>query len=183
MPRAVAGNRVFHACSGARRTRRAGASARAGDSTGKKAALLADGNPQIPRGDVDAPAHADIAAMPGRRHDVGRRLDALVVRTVPGVRTAVRWYSPHYGIEGRGWFRGWHRFTKCVKVAFHRGTSLDPAPPVAAKHPLVRHVHMHEDERLDEPLLASCIPQAAELPGEPLSWRAYARPRYCVSTP
>ena len=140
----------------------------ASDSTGKKPRLLAGGNPQIPKGDGDAPVQAYIAAMPGWKHDVGRRLDALVVRTVPGVRKAVRWNSPHYGVEGRGWFLSWHCFTTYVKVVFHRGTALDPVPPVASKHPNVRYVHIHEGERLDGQLLANWIRQASELPGEPL---------------
>jgi hypothetical protein len=67
-----------------------------------KPTLLAGGNPQIAKADGDAPVQAYIAAMPGWKRDVGRRLDALIVRTVPGVRKAVKWNSPLYGIEGQG---------------------------------------------------------------------------------
>ncbi len=96
-----------------------------------KPALLAGGNPQIAKADGDAPVQAYIAAMPGWKRDVGRRLDALIVRTVPGVRKAVKWNSPFYGIEGQGWFLSFHCFTKYVKVAFFRGTSLRPLPPAS----------------------------------------------------
>jgi hypothetical protein len=94
-----------------------------------KPTLLAGGNPQIAKGEGDAPVQAYIAAMPGWKRDVGRRLDALIVRTVPGVRKAVKWNSPFYGLEGQGWFLGVHCFTKYVKVAFFRGASLRPVPP------------------------------------------------------
>jgi hypothetical protein len=135
----------------------------------KKAAkpkLLSGGNPQIPKADGDAPVQAYIAAMPGWKHDVGRRLDALIVRTVPDVRKAVRWNSPFYGIEDQGWFLSFHCMTKYIKVAFFRGTSLRPAPPVESKHPEVRYFHIHEDDQLDEELVASWIRQASELPGD-----------------
>ena len=98
-----------------------------------KPALLAGGNPQIAKADGDAPVQAYIAAMPGWKRDVGRRLDALIVRTVPGVRKAVKWNSPFYGVEGQGWFLSFHCFTKYVKVAFFRGTSLRPVPPGESK--------------------------------------------------
>ena len=133
-----------------------------------KPKLLSGGNPQIAKADGDAPVQAYIAAMPGWKRDVGRRLDALIVRTVPGVRKAVRWNTPFYGIEGRGWFLGFHCITKYVKVAFFRGTSLRPVPPVESKHKEVRYFHIHEDEPLDEELVASWIRQASGLPGEPL---------------
>ena len=94
-----------------------------------KPALLSGGNPQIAKADGDAPVQAYIAAMPGWKRDVGRRLDALIVRTVPGVRKAVKWNTPFYGIEGQGWFLGFHCITKYIKVAFFRGTSLRPVPP------------------------------------------------------
>ena len=96
-----------------------------------KPTLLAGGNPQIAKADGDAPVQAYIAAMPGWKRDVGRRLDALIVRTVPGVHKAVKWNSPFYGIEGQGWFLGFHCFTKYIKVAFFRGTSLRPVPPAS----------------------------------------------------
>lgn len=115
--------------------------------------------------DGDAPVQAYIAAMPGWKSDVGRRLDALITRTVPGVQKAVKWNSPFYGIEGRGWFLDFHTFTNYVKVAFFRGTSLTPLPPGASKHPEVRYLDLHEDEEIDEPLVASWIQQASELPG------------------
>jgi hypothetical protein len=130
--------------------------------------LLSGGNPQIAKADGDAPVQAFIAAMPGWKRDVGRRLDALIVRTVPGVRKAVRWNTPFYGIEGQGWFLGFHCITKYVKVAFLRGTSLRPLPPVESKNPGTRYFHIHENDQLDEKLLASWIRQASKLPGEPL---------------
>jgi hypothetical protein len=94
-------------------------------------ALLAGGNPQIAKADGDAPVQAYIAAMPGWKRDVGRRLDAFIVRTVPGVRKAVKWNTPFYGVEGQGWFLGFHCFTKYVRIAFIRGASLRPIPPPA----------------------------------------------------
>jgi hypothetical protein len=131
-------------------------------------ALLSGGNPQIAKADGDAPVQAYIAAMPGWKRDVGRWLDALVVRTVPDVRKAVRWNSPFYGVEGRGWFLGVHCITKYVKVAFFRGASLRPLPPVESKQKDVRYFHIHEGDRPDEELVASWIRQASELPGEKL---------------
>ena len=127
--------------------------------------LLAGGNPQIAKADGDAPVQAYIAAMPGWKRDAGRRLDALIMRTVPGVRKAVKWNSPFYGIEGQGWFLGFHCFTGYVKVTFFRGTSLRPVPPGASKHKEVRYLDIHEDDQLDEELVASWIRQASELPG------------------
>ena len=131
-----------------------------------KPRLLSGGNPQIPKGDGGAPVRAYIAAMPGWKRDVGRRLDALVVRTVPGVRRAVRWNTPFYGVEGRGWFLAFHCLTKYVKVAFFRGASLRPPPPVESKMKDVRYVHVHEGDVLDETLVAGWIRQASALPGE-----------------
>jgi hypothetical protein len=128
-------------------------------------ALLAGGNPQIAKADGDAPVQAYIAAMPGWKREVGRRLDALIVRTVPGVRKAVRWNTPFYGIEGRGWFLGIHCLTKYVKVGFFGGTSLRPLPPVESKNQGTRYLHIHKDDQLDEELVASWIRQASELPG------------------
>src|SRR5687768_9944369 len=112
-----------------------GAKAKAG-----KPALLSGGNPQIPKADGDAPVRAYIAAMPGWKRDVGKRLDALIERNVPGVRKAVKWNSPFYGIEGQGWFASFHVFAKYVKVTFFRGTSLRPVPPGASRHPDVRYL-------------------------------------------
>jgi hypothetical protein len=128
--------------------------------------LLAGGNPQIAKAYGDAPVQAYIAAMPGWKRDVGRRLDAIIVRTVPGVYKAVKWNSPLYGIEGEGWFLGIHVFTKYVKVAFFRGTSLRPVPPGASKHKEVRYLDIREDDRLDEVQLATWVKQASQLPGE-----------------
>jgi len=131
-----------------------------------KPALLAGGNPQIAKADGDAPVQAYIAAMPGWKRDVGRRLDALIVRTVPGVRKAVKWNSPFYGIDGQGWLLSFHCFTRYVKVAFFRGTSLRPLPPAASKHKDVRYLDIHEDDALDEAQLAAWVKQASQLPGE-----------------
>lgn len=130
-----------------------------------KTVLLSGGNPQIPKGDGDAPVQAYIAAMPGWKSDVGRRLDALIVRTVPEVRKAVKWNSPLYGMEGQGWFLGIHCYTRYVKVAFFRGASLQPPLPVGSKDKFTRYVHIHESEGLDEALFASWVRQAAALPG------------------
>ena len=130
-----------------------------------KPTLLAGGNPRIAKADGDAPVQAYIAAMPGWKRDVGRRLDALIVRTVPDVRKAVKWNSPFYGIEGQGWFLSFHCFTKYVKVAFFRGTSLRPRLPGESKHKEVRYLDIHEDDQLDEARLATWIRQAAALPG------------------
>ena len=133
-----------------------------------KPKLLSGGNPQIPKGDGDAPVQAYIAAMPGWKRGVGRRLDALIERSVPGVRKAVRWNSPFYGIEGRGWFLSFHCFTKYVKVTWLNGASLRPVPPVASRHEHVRYFHIHEGDEFDEGLLVSWLGQASGLPGEEL---------------
>ena len=134
------------------------------DQPGPK--LLSGGNPQIPKGDGDAPVQAYIAAMPGWKRDLGRRLDALIVDAVPGVRKAVKWNSPFYGAGDEGWFLSWHCFDRYVKVAFFRGTSLDPPPPVGSKQKEVRYLHVHEDDDLDEARFAAWAKQASELPGE-----------------
>src|SRR5918997_3420928 len=117
-----------------------------------KPKLLSGGNPQIAKGYGDAPVQAYIAAIPGWKRDVGRRLDALIVRTVPDVRKAVKWNSPFYGVEGQGWFLSFHTFTKYVKVTFFRGTSLRPVPPGASKRKEVRYLDIHEGDQLDEEL-------------------------------
>ena len=141
--------------------------AKKGGSTrvGAKPTLLAGGNPQIAKADGDAPVQAYIAGMPGWKRDVGRRLDALIARTVPGVRKAVKWNSPFYGVEGRGWFLGLHTFRNYVKVAFFRGTSLRPVPPGESKNKEVRYVEIRGRDRLDEAQMATWIRQAAALPG------------------
>lgn len=130
-----------------------------------KVVLLSGGNPQIAKADGAAPVRAFIAAMPGWKRDVGRRLDRLITTTVPGVRKAVRWNSPLYGIAGRGWFLGYHCLTRSVKVAFFRGAELDPVPPGASKQKFVRYLDITEHAVLDEKLLAEWIRQASALPG------------------
>ncbi|MFN3523728.1 MAG: DUF1801 domain-containing protein [Phenylobacterium sp.] len=127
--------------------------------------LLAGGNPQIPKGEGDGPVKAYIAAMPGWKRQVGARLDALIERTVPGVRKAVKWNSPMYGVEGQGWFLSAHCYDRYVKVAFFSGASLDPPPPVGSKDPNTRYLHIHENDDLDEALLIRWIGQASQRPG------------------
>ena len=131
----------------------------------KKPTLLGGGNPQITKADGDSPVQAYVAAMPGWKRDVGYRLDALIVGTVPGVRKAVKWNSPFYGIEGQGWFLSFHCFTKYIKVTFFRGRSLRPVPPGESKHKEVRHLDIHEDDQLDETQVANWVKQSAALPG------------------
>lgn len=130
-----------------------------------KSTLLSGGNPQITKGDGDAPVRAYISAMPGWKRDAGRRLDALIVRTLPEVRKAVKWNSPFYGIEGQGWFLSFHCYAKYIKVAFFRGTSLRPPPPVESKNEETRYFHVYEHDPLDEKRLGTWIRQAAALPG------------------
>ena len=138
------------------------------DRKRKKAAptLLSGGNPQIPKGEGDAPVQAYIAAMPGWKRRVGKHLDGLVERTVPDVHKAVKWNQPFYGHEGEGWFLAFRCYTKYVQLQFFRGTSLDPEPPKASKHPEVRYLDIHEDDPLDDDQLVSWIEQASNLPGE-----------------
>jgi hypothetical protein len=126
--------------------------------------LLSGGNPQIPKGEGDAPVQAYIAAMPGWKSAAGRRLDNLVEKTVPNVKKAVKWNSPFYGVEGKGWFLSFHVFTRYIKVTFFRGAQLDPLPPVGSKDPNTRYVHI-EDEDFDGKPLAAWIRQAAAIPG------------------
>jgi hypothetical protein len=134
-------------------------------ATRSKVTLLSGGNPQIAKAEGDAPVQAYIAAMPGWKRDLGKRLDALIVRSVPGVRKAVKWNSPFYGIEDQGWFLSFHVFARYVKVTFFRGTSLRPVPPGASKHKDVRYLDIHEDDELDEAQLVNWVKQAAALPG------------------
>ncbi len=141
-------------------------SATAGGSN--KPVLLSGGNPQIPKGDGNAPVQAFIEYSPGWKRDVGRWLDALIEGTVPNVRKAVRWNSPFYGVEGQGWFLQFHHFNRYVKLTFLNGTRLKPEPPVASKHPDVRYFHIHEGEQVDEKLLSDWVRQAASIPGAPL---------------
>lgn len=128
--------------------------------------LLAGGNPQIAKGDGDGPVQAYIAAMPGWKGDVGRRLDELIVAAVPGVRKWVKWNVPFYSADGVSWFTSFGCLTTYVKIAFPSGTSLDPVPPISSKQQHVRYVHLYEDDRPDEALLTSWFVQAAGLPGE-----------------
>ena len=134
-------------------------------SKSTKTKLLAGGNPQIAKGDGDAPVQAYIAAVPGWKREVIRRLDAMIVRAVPGVRKAVKWNSPMYGIEGRGWFLGVHCFTKYVKLAFFNGSSLRPVPPGESKQKETRYLDIHEDDKIDEAQFARWVKQASALPG------------------
>jgi hypothetical protein len=127
--------------------------------------LLSGGNPQIAKGTGDAPVQAYIAAMPGWKHALGRRLDTIIGREVPGVAKAVKWNTPLYGIEGEGWFLGDHCFTNYVKVTFFRGTSLDPVPPGGSQHPEIRYYDIREGA-LDEAQFADWVRQASALPGE-----------------
>ena len=149
-----------------------------GPAVAAKPTLLAGGNPQIAKADGDAPVQAYIAAMPGWKRDVGRRLDALIVRTVPGVRKAVKWNSPLYGVEGQGWFLGIHCFTKYVKVTFFRGTSLLPVPPGESKTKDTRYLDIHEDHKLDEAQLAGWVKQASQLPGWGRARRNFGSPSF-----
>ncbi len=153
-----------------RRARRGDRSA-SGEPTraGRKAGpvrLLSGGNPQIPKGEGDTPVQAYIAAMPGWKRDLGKRLDALIVGNVPDVRKAVRWNSPFYGVAGRGWFLSFHVFTRYVKVTFFQGMSLRPVPPGGTvKSKTARWIDIHEDDELDEAQMAAWVKQAARLPG------------------
>jgi len=131
-----------------------------------KPKLLSGGNPQIAKGYGDAPVRAYIAAIPGWKRDVARRVDAIVARTIPDVRKAVKWNSPMYGMELGLWFLSMHCFTKYVKVAFFRGTSLEPVPPGESRQKEVRYLDIHEDDELDEAQLAAWVQQASRLPGE-----------------
>ncbi|WP_309083523.1 DUF1801 domain-containing protein [Chelativorans sp.] len=129
--------------------------------------LLTGGNPQIPKGYGEEPVKAYIAAMPGWKSAVGRRIDEIITGTVPGVNKAVKWNSPLYGLEGRGWFLSLHCFTKYIKVTFFRGTSLHPVPPGKSKHKDVRYLDIYEDQ-FDEAQFADWVKQASQLPGEKL---------------
>ena len=132
----------------------------------KEPALLSGGNPQIAKGYGDEPVQAYIAAMPGWKSDLGRRIDKLIEHAVPGVSKAVKWNSPFYGTEEGTWFLSFHCFTKYVKVAFFRGASLTPLPPGASKQKAVRYLDIHEDDELDEAQFSKWVKQASKLPGE-----------------
>ena len=130
-----------------------------------KPRLLAGGNPQIAKGDGDAPVQAFIAAIPGWKQEVARQLDAIITRTVPGLRKAVKWNSPFYGVEGQGWFASFHCMTKYVKVAFFKGASLKPLPPGESKQADVRYLDVREGDEIDAKQFASWMKQASKLPG------------------
>jgi hypothetical protein len=149
----------------AKRAARKAKPAKAAKSGKGAVVLLSGGNPQIAKAYGDAPVQAYIAAMPGWKRDLGRRLDAIIARTVPGVRKAVKWNSPFYGVEEGVWFLSFHCFTKYLKVTFFRGTELDPVPLGASKVKNVRYLDIHEGE-LDEAQFASWVKQASRLPGE-----------------
>lgn len=127
--------------------------------------LLSGGNPQIEKGYGNAPVKAYIAAMPGWKEEIGRRLDAAIVRAVPKVRKAVKWNSPYYGVEDDCWFLSFHCYTKYIKVTFLRGSSLRPVPPGNSKHEAVRYLDIYEG-KFDEDQFADWVKQASQLPGE-----------------
>jgi hypothetical protein len=131
---------------------------------GRPMKLLTGGNPKIAKADGDAPVQAYIAAMPAWKRDIGKRLDALIVRSVPNVRKAVKWNSPFYGIDGRGWFLSFHVFTRYVKVTFFKGTSLPSVPPGGTGKD-ARWIDIHEGDKLDEAQMATWVKQAAAMPG------------------
>lgn len=128
--------------------------------------LLSGGNPQIAKGYGDEPVQAYIAAMPGWKSAVGKRLDALIVRALPRVKKAVKWNSPFYGVEEGRWFLSLHVFARYVKVAFFEGALLAPMPPGASKQKKVRYLDIHEDDELDEKQFIAWVKQASKLPGE-----------------
>lgn len=144
---------------------RAAAAAKSPMAKSGEPVLLSGGNPQIAKGFGDAPVQAYIAAMPGWKRDLGRRIDALIVKTVPGVRKAVKWNSPLYGVEEGSWFISYHCFTKYLKVTFFRGTSLEPVPAGTSKHAEIRYLDIHEGA-FDEKQFVDWVKQASKLPGE-----------------
>jgi hypothetical protein len=131
----------------------------------KKPKLLSGGNPQIAKGDGDAPVKAYIDAIPGWKRGVAQRVDAIIVRAIPKVRKAVKWNSPFYGVEGKGWFLGMHCFNKYLKLAFFKGASLSPLPPGESKQKEVRYLDIHEDDKFDEAQFAKWVKQASKIPG------------------
>ena len=145
--------------------KKAAGRARAARKSAAKPRLLSGGNPQIAKGDGDGPVQAYIAALPGWKRDVGRRIDAIVTKNVPEVKKAVKWNSPFYGIAGQGWFLALHCMTKYVKVGFFRGSLLRPLPPGESKQKDVRYLDIREDEPIDEARFAAWVKQASRLPG------------------
>jgi hypothetical protein len=146
------------------KTSKAAAKSKAGESG--QHVLLSGGNPQIAKGYGEAPVQAYIAAMPGWKSPLGARLDTLISEAIPGVRKAVKWNSPLYGMEDDYWFLGIHVFAKYVKVAFFRGAGLDPLPPGHSKQKEVRYLDIREDDELDEAQFTAWVKQAAALPSE-----------------
>ena len=142
--------------------------ARPGNAAPGEPVLLTGGNPQIAKGYGDAPVQAYIAAMPGWKSALGRRLDALIEQTVPDVAKAVKWNTPLYGVDGQGWFLGVNCITKAVKVTFFRGAALRPLPPGPSKQADVRYLNIAENEAFDEAQFVAWVKQASELPGEKL---------------
>lgn len=138
---------------------------RAKNGSGSGVTLLSGGNPQIAKGDGDAPVQAYIAAMPEWKGEIGSQLDRIVSTVLPGVRKAVRWNSPFYGADEDGWFLSFHCMTRYVKVAFFRGAELDPPPPEASTQALVRYLHVAPGAPLDEARFAEWVAQASRLPG------------------
>ena len=130
-----------------------------------KVKLLSGGNPQIAKGDGDGPVRAYVAAMPGWKSAVGKRLDRIIERTIPGVRKAVKWNSPFYGVDDHGWFLSFHVYARYIKVAFFRGSSLKPLPPGTSKDKNTRYLDIFEHDELDAAQFAKWVKQAATLPG------------------
>ena len=130
--------------------------------------LLSGGNPQIPKGDGPGPVRDYIAAMPEWKQPIGQRIDALIEESIPDVRKAVKWNQPFYGTDGQTWLLSFRCFTHYVQIAFHRGSSLDPRPPKASKHPEVRYLDIRQDDEIDEAQLRAWFAQSSELPGAEL---------------
>ena len=131
----------------------------------EKPQLLSGGNPQIAKGEGNAPVQAYLAAMPGWKRAMGTRLDAIITRTVPGLRKAVKWNSPFYGTDAKGWFLSFHVFARYIKVGFFKGSSLVPMPPGKSKSPDTRYLDIRENDPLDEAQFAAWVQQASLLPG------------------
>ena len=144
-------------------SQKAPSKSRAKKTAKAKPKLLSGGNPQVAKAEGDAPVQAYIAAIPGWKRNVAKQLDALIVRSVPRVRKAVKWNSPFYGVDGEGWFVSFHVFTRYVKVTFFRGTSLVPAPSGGTAKE-ARWIDVHEND-LDEQQMQKWIKQAAVIPG------------------
>ena len=147
-------------------TAKSSAASRAGKASPTGVVLLSGGNPQIAKGYGDTPVQKYIAAMPGWKSNVGKRLDSLIVKAVPGVEKAAKWNSPFYGMEKDVWFLSFHCFTKYVKVAFFRGAQLSPQPPGGSRQKDVRYLDIREDDPIDEAQFLDWVKQASNLPGE-----------------